>query len=183
MNQNDADDHQIPEPDFTGTFEDLIMDVKVLNSEDSSDFDESEESFTNNNPNFGNSSNFIQVGGRTRKKECNTALIFNSYLNALQINGIVDNKEFLRINGEKYRRKLGQINSVLEYFGVIKKEQNIVVLCSKSLLNPPIKLKNLEDEIKELENQIQSLKKQLSKAKLEQDTDFFQFNFVNSSNE
>ena len=178
MNQNDADDHQIPEPNYTGTIEDLIMDVNVLNSEDSSDFDESEDNYTNNNPNFRNPPNFFQLGGRTKKKECNTTLIFNSYLNALQINGMVDNKEFLRTNGEKYRRKLGQINSVLEYFGVIKKEQNIVVLCSKSLLNPPIKLKNLEDEIKELENQIQNLKKQLSKANLEQDTDFFQFNFV-----
>ncbi|KAK8834124.1 hypothetical protein M9Y10_013267 [Tritrichomonas musculus] len=98
------------------------------------------------------------------KKESKASQIFNIYLDLLQMNGFVDNNDFLKSFDGDYRRKLGQIIAVLKYFGIVQKEKSVVKLCCKTHLNPPIKIKFLEEEIKKLENEIDDLKEQLNEA-------------------
>lgn len=171
QNNNRIEKQTTPKQDNKNALEDLIMDDIIPNPEIGYDFSENYLSLENDpqytNPNAVNTPILVQSKGRIQKKESKTSFIFNLYFNTLQVNGIVDSNEFLRSNGENYRRKLGQIISVLTFFGIVKKEKNIVTLCSNSRLNPPIKIRNLEKEIKQLEDEIEYLKGQLAAIKFE----------------
>lgn len=157
--KNNDDNDQKSEHSFIESFDDFILDVDDLRFERDKDDSATNKTSSENCPNF------LQLSGRVKKRESKISIIFTSYLNILQTNGIVDNNKFLATIGETNRRNLGQIISVLQFFGVVEKEKNIVKLRSKSQLNPPIKLKNLDMEIKELEDKVKSLKELLAAIK------------------